>query len=126
MAITSLQATASPIKNKKPEHVDFVVVRENSEGLYKGMGEFKDKGTPNEVATAQAGGQVDVTWGLPDWGGHAVGSFAIKYREQGAATWHNWGSVPDAGNVPQERLNGRPRVDPGAGSRFGPDHRLPG
>lgn len=40
----------TPIKNKKPEDIDFVVIRENSEGLYKGMGEFKDKGTPNEVA----------------------------------------------------------------------------
>lgn len=39
-----------PLKNKKPEHIDFVVVRENSEGLYKGMGEFKEKGTPDEVA----------------------------------------------------------------------------
>ncbi|HOW36211.1 MAG TPA: 3-isopropylmalate dehydrogenase [Candidatus Omnitrophota bacterium] len=39
-----------PVKNKKPEDVNFTVVRENSEGLYKGMGEFKDKGTPNEVA----------------------------------------------------------------------------
>ena len=36
---------------QKPEDVDFVVVRENSEGLYKGIGEFKDKGTDNEVAT---------------------------------------------------------------------------
>ena len=27
-----------------------MVVRENSEGLYKGMGEFKDKGTKDEVA----------------------------------------------------------------------------
>ena len=40
-----------PLKNKKPEQIDFVVVRENSEGLYKGIGEFKDKDTPNEVAT---------------------------------------------------------------------------
>ena len=40
-----------PIKNKKPEDIDFVVVRENSEGLYKGMGEFKDKDTADEVAT---------------------------------------------------------------------------
>ena len=40
-----------PIKNKKPEDVDFVVVRENSEGLYKGMGEFKGQGTSNEIAT---------------------------------------------------------------------------
>ncbi len=39
-----------PLKNKKPEDIDFVVVRENSEGLYKGMGEFKDKGTKEEVA----------------------------------------------------------------------------
>lgn len=40
----------TPIKDKGPEDVDFVVVRENNEGLYKGMGEFKDKGTKNEVA----------------------------------------------------------------------------
>lgn len=39
-----------PLKDKKPEDIDFVVVRENSEGLYKGMGEFKDKGTEDEVA----------------------------------------------------------------------------
>ena len=39
-----------PVKDKKPADVDFVVVRENSEGLYKGMGEFQDKGTPEEVA----------------------------------------------------------------------------
>jgi 3-isopropylmalate dehydrogenase len=39
-----------PLKDKKPEDIDFVVVRENSEGLYKGMGEFKDKGTKEELA----------------------------------------------------------------------------
>ncbi|MFH0738760.1 MAG: isocitrate/isopropylmalate family dehydrogenase, partial [Candidatus Omnitrophota bacterium] len=40
-----------PVKDKGPKEVDFVVVRENSEGLYKGMGEFKDKGTAAEIAT---------------------------------------------------------------------------
>jgi len=40
-----------PLKDKTPDMVDFVVVRENTEGLYKGMGEFKDKGTANEIAT---------------------------------------------------------------------------
>ncbi|MFH1691481.1 MAG: 3-isopropylmalate dehydrogenase [Candidatus Omnitrophota bacterium] len=40
-----------PLKDKKPKDIDFVVVRENSEGLYKGMGEFKDKNTADEVAT---------------------------------------------------------------------------
>jgi len=39
-----------PVKDKGPKDVDFVVVRENSEGLYKGMGEFQAKGTPEEVA----------------------------------------------------------------------------
>jgi 3-isopropylmalate dehydrogenase len=39
-----------PLKDKKPEDVDFVVVRENSEGLYKGMGEFQKKDTKDEVA----------------------------------------------------------------------------
>ncbi len=39
-----------PLKDKKPQDIDFVVVRENSEGLYKGMGEFKDKGTGDELA----------------------------------------------------------------------------
>lgn len=44
------RADFCPLKDKKPEDIDFVVVRENSEGLYKGMGEFKAKGTADEVA----------------------------------------------------------------------------
>ncbi len=40
-----------PLKDKTPDQVDLVVVRENTEGLYKGMGEFKDKGSSNEIAT---------------------------------------------------------------------------
>jgi 3-isopropylmalate dehydrogenase len=43
-------AAFCPLKDKLPEDIDFVVIRENSEGLYKGMGEFKDKGTLQEVA----------------------------------------------------------------------------
>ena len=39
-----------PLKGKLPQDIDFVVVRENSEGLYKGMGEFQKKGTAEEVA----------------------------------------------------------------------------
>jgi 3-isopropylmalate dehydrogenase len=39
-----------PLKGKNPEDIDFVVVRENSEGLYKGLGEFQKKGTKDEVA----------------------------------------------------------------------------
>ncbi|MCM8780853.1 MAG: 3-isopropylmalate dehydrogenase [Candidatus Omnitrophica bacterium] len=39
-----------PLKDKGAKDIDFVVVRENTEGLYKGMGEFQNKGTPKEVA----------------------------------------------------------------------------
>jgi len=40
-----------PLKDKRPQDIDFVVIRENSEGLYKGMGEFKNKDTQDEIAT---------------------------------------------------------------------------
>ena len=39
-----------PIKGKTPDDIDFTVVRENSEGLYKGLGEFQNKGTKDEIA----------------------------------------------------------------------------
>ncbi len=40
----------TPLANKKPEDIDFVIVRENVEGLYIGAGGFLKKGTPDEVA----------------------------------------------------------------------------
>ena len=40
----------TPLKDKGPEDIDFVVVRENNEGLYVGEGEFIKKGTEDEVA----------------------------------------------------------------------------
>ncbi len=43
-----------PLKDKKPEDIDFVVVRENNEGLYTGSGGFVFKGTPNEVAVQES------------------------------------------------------------------------
>ncbi|MCD6415868.1 MAG: 3-isopropylmalate dehydrogenase [Planctomycetes bacterium] len=39
-----------PLKDKGPEEIDFVVVRENNEGLYTGSGGFSHKGTADEVA----------------------------------------------------------------------------
>ena len=41
----------TPLKNKGPEDIDFVVVRENTEGLYSGMGGVQYGGTPSEVST---------------------------------------------------------------------------
>lgn len=39
-----------PLKGKGPEDVDMVVVRENTEGLYAGVGGVLKAGTPDEVA----------------------------------------------------------------------------
>lgn len=44
----------TPLANKKPEDIDFVVVRENTEDLYAGIGGFLKKGTADEVATQTA------------------------------------------------------------------------
>jgi 3-isopropylmalate dehydrogenase len=40
----------TPLKDKTPEDIDYVVVRENTGDLYSGIGGISMKGTPNEVA----------------------------------------------------------------------------
>jgi 3-isopropylmalate dehydrogenase len=43
-----------PLKGKGPEDIDYVVVRENTGGIYTGSGGISMKGTPNEVAVQSA------------------------------------------------------------------------
>jgi len=45
---------STPLKDKRPEDIDFVVVRENTEGLYAGAGGFLRRGTPQEVAVQES------------------------------------------------------------------------
>ncbi|NLN31032.1 MAG: 3-isopropylmalate dehydrogenase [Bacteroidales bacterium] len=40
----------TPLKDKGPEHIDYVVIRENSGDVYTGSGGVTMKGTPNEIA----------------------------------------------------------------------------
>lgn len=44
----------TPLRDKGPEHIDFVVVRENTEGLYAGSGGFLKKGTLDEIAVQES------------------------------------------------------------------------
>ncbi len=44
----------TPLRDKGPEDIDFIVVRENTEDLYCGVGGWLKKGTPDEVATQTA------------------------------------------------------------------------
>ncbi|MEI6085854.1 MAG: isocitrate/isopropylmalate family dehydrogenase, partial [Verrucomicrobiota bacterium] len=40
-----------PLKDKTPADIDFVVIRENTGGLYTGVGGVVQKGTPMEITT---------------------------------------------------------------------------
>jgi len=52
--VTLYPGVDCPLKNKNPEDIDFVVVRENTEGLYAGAGGVLKKGTPDEVAVQES------------------------------------------------------------------------
>ena len=43
-----------PLKGKGPEDIDYVVVRENTGGIYTGTGGISMKGTPHEIAVQSA------------------------------------------------------------------------
>lgn len=44
----------TPLKDKGSDEIDFVVIRENTEGLYSGAGGFLKKGTRDEVAIQES------------------------------------------------------------------------
>ena len=45
-----MDASLCPLKNIEPQDLDFVVIRENTEGVYGDMGGVFKQGTPDEVA----------------------------------------------------------------------------
>jgi len=44
----------SPLKSASPETIDFVTIRENTEGEYCGKGYYKNENTPDEIAVQEA------------------------------------------------------------------------
>jgi 3-isopropylmalate dehydrogenase len=48
------EGVASPLRDKRAGDIDFVVVRENTEGLYAGAGGSLKRGTPDEVAVQES------------------------------------------------------------------------
>jgi 3-isopropylmalate dehydrogenase len=99
------RAQDCPLKDKGPEHVDFVVVRENNEGLYTGAGGFVYKGTPNEVATQES---VNTRRGVERCLKYA---FELAKRRRNARPWK--GLKPDetsVGKTAQLTLCGKTNV----------------
>merc|ERR1711964_609000 len=52
--VTLYPGVETPLAGKGPEDIDFVVVRENTEDMYCGIGGFVKKGTPDEMASQTA------------------------------------------------------------------------
>lgn len=48
-----LDTRLCPLKNRTEQDIDFVILRENTEGLYVGMGGNFKRGTPDEVAVQE-------------------------------------------------------------------------
>jgi len=94
-----------PLKDKKPEDIDFVVVRENNEGLYTGSGGFVFKGTPNEIAIQES---VNTRRGVERCLRYA---FELAQKRRAGKPWH--GLKPDdisAGKHAQLTLCGKTNV----------------
>ncbi len=99
------RAADCPLKDKGPEHVDFVVVRENNEGLYTGSGGFVFKGTPHEVAIQES---VNTRRGVERCLKYA---FELAKRRRGGRPWA--GLKPEdiqAGKTAQLTLCGKTNV----------------
>ena len=48
-----LHPRLTPLRDRAPEDINFVVFRENTEGAYCGAGGFMKRGTPDEIATQE-------------------------------------------------------------------------
>jgi 3-isopropylmalate dehydrogenase len=99
------RAVDCPVKDKGPEHVDFVVVRENNEGIYTGAGGFVFKGTPHEVAIQES---VNTRRGVERCLRYA---FELTAKRRGGKPWK--GLKPEditAGKTSQLTLCGKTNV----------------
>ena len=99
------RAQDCPLKDKGPEHVDFIVVRENNEGLYAGAGGNLFKGTPHEVAVQES---INTRRGVDRCLKYA---FDLARRMRGGKPWK--GLKPEdvqAGKTTQLTLCGKTNV----------------
>lgn len=99
------RAADCPLKDKGPEQVDFVVVRENNEGLYTGAGGFLFKGMPNEVAVQES---VNTRRGVERCLKYA---FELAKKRRGGKAWN--GLKPEeakGGKTAQLTLCGKTNV----------------
>ena len=81
-----LDASLCLLKNVEPADVDFVVVRENTEGVYMDMGGVFKPGTPDEVATQE---DINTRKGV-----ERIIRFAFELAKNSAARRCSWLTSP--------------------------------
>src|SRR5580700_11184605 len=69
-----LDAALCPLKGIEPRHLDFVVIRENTEGVYTDAGGVFKQGTPDEIAVQE---DINTRKGV-----ERVIRFAFEYAER--------------------------------------------
>ena len=77
-----LDPRLTPLKDRSEKDIRFVVFRENTEGLYAGVGGFFKKGTPDEVAVQE---EINTRKGV-----ERIQRYAFEFRpgKQARATVH--------------------------------------
>jgi 3-isopropylmalate dehydrogenase len=74
-----LPGVTSPLAGVGPEDIDFVVIREGTEGAYAGAGGFLRKGTPHEIASEES---VNTAFGVERVVRDAFGRAANRPRRK--------------------------------------------
>jgi 3-isopropylmalate dehydrogenase len=99
------RAQDCPVKDKGPEHVDFIVVRENNEGLYAGSGGYLFKDSPHEVAIQES---VNTRRGVDRCLKYA---FELSKKRRAGKPWKGLKPADvDAGKTAQLTLCGKTNV----------------
>ena len=86
----------TPLRAVERAQVDLVVVRENTEGLYAGVGGRFRRGTPEEVAIQH---HVNTARGV-----ERVLEYAFRTARRAVCMVDKWNAMPDAGGLWQERF----------------------
>ncbi len=97
------------------EDVDFVVVRENSEGLYSGAGGFHRKGTPHEVAVQES---VNTRHGVERVVRYAFGLAARPDRRKHVTLVHKTNVLTYSGDLYQRVVDEVAREAPDVGTDY--------
>jgi 3-isopropylmalate dehydrogenase len=84
----------TPLKGRTPRDINLMVFRENTEGLYVGMGGFFKKGTAEEIAVQE---DVNSRKGVERILRHAFHYAATHTREADGSIWPAPGAIPKTG-----------------------------